>query len=315
MRTAAALAMSNVAHAADTLAIAHELTDDLPKIVGFMPGLGALATAPSLPLDLARRSTIKRRRMRSLSWDLTDNFAIVLSGLLTAELTARTIFFRYYGMRTGPRQLASLQRYADKLEYEFDVPSTFYTGRSTEMTHMTIIPEHGVPEIPKRLVDWPWQDLSDADARDVFTSFDARLGAEAWIAFVATKANDSKAERLQYLDFRIHNRWLYEIWPAIDDRFPSEPSAGQIATYLALGWIQATTTHLWPDTPRWNDIFNAGPPNHWFPRTQWHLCNLTKDRQRSADIDGLREALTEGERDQSLPGYAAKLREILAIPE
>jgi len=314
MHTAAALAMSNVAHAADTLAIAHELTDELPKIVGFMPGPGAVATAPSLPLDFTRRSTIKRRRMRSLSWALTDDFVFVLEGLLTAELTVRTNFFRIYGMRSGPRRLAPLQRYADKLEYEFDVPSSFYLV-SLQMTHMTIIPEHGVPKIPKRLVDWPWQDLFHADALDVVTSFNARLGAEAWIAFVATRGNDSEAERLQYLDFRIHNRWLYEVWPAIDDQFSSEPSAGQIAAYLALGWIQATTTHLWPDTPRWNDIINAGPPNHWFPRTQWHLCNLTKDRQSSADIDGLREALTEGERDQSLPGYAAKLREILAIPE
>jgi hypothetical protein len=86
-----------------------------------------------------------------------------------------------------------------------------------------------------------------------------------------------------------------------------------LALYFALGWAQSTTTWAWPDSERWRTLFAAGPGEHWLVRSQWHLCKLTDDPGSKDDDAGLRAALRDGHRDESLPGYAARLSEVLGI--
>ncbi len=68
-----------------------------------------------------------------------------------------------------------------------------------------------------------------------------------------------------------------------------------------------------PDTDRWRTLFAAGPGEHWLVRSQWHLCKLTDDPASKDDDAGLRAALRDGHGDESLPGYAARLSEVLGI--
>jgi predicted MPP superfamily phosphohydrolase len=136
------------------------------------------------------------------------------------------------------------------------------------------------------------------------------MAGEAWIA-LATTESAREDERLGYLSFRLQNRWLFEIWPAIDQRLPENPSPAHLALYFALGWAQSTTTWAWPDSERWRTLFAAGPGEHWLVRSQWHLCKLTDDPASKEDDAGLRAALRDGHGDESLPGYAARLSEVL----
>jgi len=123
----------------------------------------------------------------------------------------------------------------------------------------------------------------------------------------------STYERLGYINFRVQNRWLFEVWDGIDRRLPENPTPAQLALYFALGWAQSTTTWAWPDSERWRTLFAAGPGEHWLVRSQWHLCKLTDDPASKDDDAGLRAALRDGHGDESLPGYAARLSEVLGI--
>lgn len=141
----------------------------------------------------------------------------------------------------------------------------------------------------------------------------AGLAGEAWIALATTARSSVHEERLSYAIFRLHNRLLFEIWSEIDQRLPENPSPAHLALYFALGWAQSTTTWAWPDSERWRTLFAAGPGEHWLVRSQWHLCKLTDDPASKDDDAGLRAALRDGHGDESLPGYAARLGEVLGI--
>lgn len=146
-------------------------------------------------------------------------------------------------------------------------------------------------------------------ARNLF----AAMAGEAWIALATMGESSSDDERPGHLLFRLQNRWLFEIWRAIDQRLPENPTPAHLALYFALGWAQSTTTWAWPDSERWRTLFAAGPEEHWLVRSQWHLCRLTNDPASKPDDAALRAALHDGHRDESLPGYAARLAEILGM--
>ncbi len=141
----------------------------------------------------------------------------------------------------------------------------------------------------------------------------AALAGEAVIALATMAKSESDDERCGYFLFRIQNRWLFEVWTGIDQWLPAPPSPAQLALYFALGWAQSTTTWAWPDSERWRTLFAAGPGEHWLVRSQWHLCKLTDDPASKYDDAGLRSALRDGHHDESLPGYAARLSEVLGI--
>jgi len=141
----------------------------------------------------------------------------------------------------------------------------------------------------------------------------AAMGAEAWVAVATMAENTNVEERVAYLNVRLQNRWLFDTWRAIDLRLPENPTPAQLALYFALGWAQSTTTWTWPDSDRWRTLFAAGPGEHWLVRSQWHLCKLTDDPSSKEDDAGLRAALRDGHGDESLPGYAARLSEVLGI--
>lgn len=150
-------------------------------------------------------------------------------------------------------------------------------------------------------------------ARRAGASLLAPMAGEGWIALVTTSESECDDERLGYFLLRTQNRWLFEVWSAIDRRLPENPSPTHLALYFALGWAQSTTTWAWPDSERWRTLFAAGPGEHWLVRSQWHLCKLTDDPASKDDDAGLRAALRDGHGDESLPGYAARLSEVLGI--
>ncbi len=137
--------------------------------------------------------------------------------------------------------------------------------------------------------------------------------AEAWIAVATMAMSHSDDERRAYFVFRVQNRWLFEVWSAIEQRLPENPTPAQLALYFALGWAQSTTTWAWPDSERWRTLFAAGPGEHWLVRSQWHLCRLTDDPASKEDDAALRAALRDGRGDEALPGYAARLAEVLGV--
>jgi predicted MPP superfamily phosphohydrolase len=155
--------------------------------------------------------------------------------------------------------------------------------------------------------------IFEEDARQCYRKLLARMAGEAWIALSTMARSESDDERLGYLLYRLQNRWLFEIWSAIDNRLPENPSPAHLALYFALGWAQSTTTWAWPDSERWRTLFGAWPGEHWLVRSQWHLCKLTDDPASKKDDGGLRTALRDGLNDESLPGYAARLSEVLGI--
>jgi predicted MPP superfamily phosphohydrolase len=164
----------------------------------------------------------------------------------------------------------------------------------------------------------PWlaemRDLAtDSQAREVFQMIMAALGGEIIIA-LAAMAEGSPGDGISYSLFRLQNRWLCEIWPALDDYLPTPPGPWQLAIYYALAWTQFSTTWRWPETERWRTLFGERPPTHWLPRAHWHLCWLSYDPALTGHLQGLDEALEEGEADTALPGYAAAFREILGRP-
>ncbi len=137
-----------------------------------------------------------------------------------------------------------------------------------------------------------------------------RLAAEAWIALVTT-IDQPRNERAGYAQHRAQNAWLLHVWPVVDERLGEEPNADALALYLGLGWTQVTTTWQWPSTERWIALLNAEPPEHWLPRSQWHLCWLLHDRENEDHREALDEALEEGLADEDRPGVAASLQAVL----
>jgi len=167
----------------------------------------------------------------------------------------------------------------------------------------------GRPAAPARMRNR----MSHEEALEVIPKVIAVLAGEAIIALAAT-AKNSDRERLSYFCFRLQNCWLYEIWPALDDCLPTSPTPFHLALYYALAWTQFSTTWRWPETERWRALFGERPPAHWLPRAHWHLCWLSYDPGLTDHLQGLDEALEEGEADTALPGYAAAFREILGRP-
>jgi predicted MPP superfamily phosphohydrolase len=155
--------------------------------------------------------------------------------------------------------------------------------------------------------------ISEEETRRAAGNLVAAMAGEAWTALATTASSACTDERLWYYSFRLQNRWLFEVWSAIDKRLPKNPTPAQLALYFALGWAQSTTTWAWPDSERWRTLFAAGPGEHWLVRSQWHLCKLTDDPASKDDDAGLRAALRDGHADESLPGYAARLSEVLGI--
>ena len=154
---------------------------------------------------------------------------------------------------------------------------------------------------------------TDEQAPKVLQMVMAALGGEIIIA-LAAMAEGSFDEIRSYFSFRLQNRWLCEIWPALDDYLPTPPGPWQLAIYYALAWTQFSTTWRWPETERWRALFGERPPAHWLPRAHWHLCWLSYDPGLTDHLQGLDEALEEGEADTALPGYAAPFREVLGRP-
>ncbi len=154
---------------------------------------------------------------------------------------------------------------------------------------------------------------TDEQATQILQKVMAVLGGEIIIASAAM-AKGSLDEGRAYSSFRLQNRWLYEIWPALDDYLPTPPGPWQLALYYALAWTQFSTTWTWPETERWRALFDERPPAHWLPRAHWHLCWLSYDPGLTDHLQGLDEALEEGEADTALPGYAVQFREGLGRP-
>jgi hypothetical protein len=48
----------------------------------------------------------------------------------------------------------------------------------------------------------------------------------------------------------------------------------------------------------------AGPPAHWLPRAQWHLCWLLHDNQDAEHQRAFNEALREGLADTDIGRHA-----------
>ena len=154
---------------------------------------------------------------------------------------------------------------------------------------------------------------TDEQALKVLEVVMAALGGENIIA-VAAMAESPVDDCRSYFSFRLQNRWLCEIWPALDDSLPTPAGAWHLAIYYALAWTQFSTTWTWPETERWRALFGERPPAHWLPRAHWHLCWLSYDPGLTDHLQGLDEALEEGEADTALPEYAAQFREILGRP-
>jgi len=143
----------------------------------------------------------------------------------------------------------------------------------------------------------------------------ASTTGEAWIALATMSLSESGDKKSGYLLFRIQNRWLFNVWSAIDRRLPENPTPAQLALYFALGWTQSTTTWVWPKSERWRMLFAAGPGENWLVRSQWHLCRLTDNPDSASSRAALREALRDGRNDEALLGYADRLAELLGIEQ
>lgn len=142
----------------------------------------------------------------------------------------------------------------------------------------------------------------------------ARRAAEAWIA-LATTVRSSRGEAAVCLGHRLENVALLFLWQSVDDHLPTEPAPEQLALYLQLGWTQSTTTHEWPATERWIALMKAGPPAHWLPRSQWHLCWLLHDPSALEHQRAFNGALREGlaDIDDSRRFWAVTLERVIGF--
>ncbi|MEM6455481.1 MAG: metallophosphoesterase, partial [Acidobacteriota bacterium] len=133
--------------------------------------------------------------------------------------------------------------------------------------------------------------------------FISRIAGEAWYGLVTTHGLDELQRRV-IIHHRVQNAWVLHVWPEIDEQTPKNLSPDVLALYLTLGWTQASTTWTWPATPRWIKTIEAGPPEHWLPRSQWHCCHLLHKKDdpehRAALEAALREGLDDPEREDWL---------------
>ncbi len=173
--------------------------------------------------------------------------------------------------------------------------------------------DRGVTAPPRNLMATLRTSTDEENAMNIASEMVALIAGEAWIAVVTMVKSKNFEDQIGESKLRLQNRGLFEVWSAIDQRLPKNPSPAQLALYFALGWAQSTTTWAWPDSERWRTLFAAGPGEHWLVRSQWHLCKLTDDPASKDDDAGLRAALRDGHGDESLPGYAARLSEVLGI--
>ncbi|MCP4657865.1 MAG: hypothetical protein GY856_20855 [bacterium] len=181
----------------------------------------------------------------------------------------------------------------------------------------TALPADNVPPIKQPICEWISADLAsrrelakyaDAEtAKRLLAKILGRLSAEGWIALMTTAEGDED-QRKVYFQRRVLNAWLLQVWCGVGERLAEDPSANRLALYLSLGWTQATTTRQWPATDRWIALLAAEPPDHWLPRSQWHLCWLLHNPDDAGHRQALAEALREGLGDEERPGVAEALR-------
>ena len=91
--------------------------------------------------------------------------------------------------------------------------------------------------------------------------------------------------------------------------YPCHPGR-RPALYLTLGFSQAVTTWQWPATERWIALLGE-EPEHWLPRSQWHLCYLLHDPDDDAHRRALDAAVDEGLKDAEQPWVAEELRKLI----
>lgn len=307
----------------------------LPAHVRVEPGQVTLVVAPRLPLH-SRLTDASPRFARNSSRELARDFAsdFVISAVLTGDFPASIVFeyvlafantfasdftgtfgnllvqhsARDFAGAFAPSLLRAFGKaFAKDLQHHFGggfadafaiafAIDTGYGGRNSS-TQLRLL---------RRAA-------SQGEALQIVRALYATFGAEEFIALATMAGNNHFEECAGYFMSRLQNRWLFEVWDAIDARLPPEPTPAQLALYFALGWAQSTTTWAWPDSERWRALFDAGPGEHWLVRSQWHLCKLTEDSTSEEDQAALRAALRDGRRDEELPGYAERLGEILGV--
>lgn len=127
--------------------------------------------------------------------------------------------------------------------------------------------------------------------------------AEVWSGLVPGFMA-SRVDQRVYTGYRLQNVDVLFLWPYLDELLQKEPPPEKLALYLQLGWTQSTTTYEWPATERWIGLMKAGPPAHWLPRAQWHLCWLLYDNTDAEHQRAFNEALREGLADPDVARHA-----------
>jgi predicted MPP superfamily phosphohydrolase len=247
------------------------------------------------------------------------DFAIDFASYFASDLTKYfTSYFARDFTRDFARYLASYLASNFAIDFAIDFAKDLTIDFANDFENdfsiaWTIDQQESVtePSEPQVSVD-VWERATDNKivTKHVAISF-AHLAAEAWIGLV-TMSKHSANERRVYIHRRVENAWLLQLWPAVDRRFTDPMSPDRSALYLTLGFMQATTTWQWPGTERWRQLLGGEPPEHWLPRSQWHLCWLLHDDADAVHRRGLDEALREGMRDAARPGVAVALRELIA---
>ncbi len=269
---------------------------------------GEQAFARSFARDFAR--SFARDFARSFARDFARDFALDFA-LGFARDFARD-FDRYFA-RYFARDLARyFDRYFDRY---FARDSDRYIARDFALDFAP----KTIPGLSPRALKSPLEGLAsalasardDPEARRSASILLSRVAGEAWVALAAT-ARESEEDRLRYLQARVLNARLHEIWPRFDRSLSEVNLSGpNLALYLALGWTQATTTYEWPGTERWKQRLGGSPPAHWLPRTQWHLCWLLYEPESTEHRAAFDAAIEEGRGDAELPGVAEALVEDL----
>lgn len=134
----------------------------------------------------------------------------------------------------------------------------------------------------------------------------------AHVAAAAHVYTGEPALRRHAAVLRQQHVWLLQNWHALERLAgvpPDDPAT--VALLLTLGWVQCTSTSVWPGTPSWRALLGGPPPAHWWPRVHWYFCWLLHAPNCSAYRAGLDVALIEGEVDVALGPLAVALRAVL----